>query len=209
MNGVQHPRLLEVVTPPSDFTALLASSEDFDGVETMDEMSFVSQIGFSPSSASIAASRVNGNNHRVQAAVLLESLDRVDDPVKLLQAVAAKLNDGGLLFLTSLISSGFDLAVLGIRDLYLYPPDRANCFSLQGLERLLPRAGFVPIEISTPGILDVEIVQAHLRHDPAIPLSSFERALLASGEETQRAFQAFLQENRMSSFARIVGKKRS
>jgi hypothetical protein len=71
----------------------------------------------------------------------------------------------------------------------------------------LTRAGFTLLEVSTPGVLDVEIVQAHLRHDPSLPLSAFERQLLAADVETHAAFQSFLQEHGMSSFARIVGRK--
>ena len=106
------------------------------------------------------------------------------------------------------MSSGFDVGVLGLRNLYLYPPDRANCFSRRGLELLLTRAGFTLLEVSTPGVLDVEIVQAHLRQIPSLILSGFERQLLAATAETQAAFQAFLQQHGMSSFARVVARKR-
>src|SRR5262249_47893754 len=113
----------------------------------------------------------------------------------------------GLLFLTSLVSSGFDFTVLGLKNHYLYPPDRANCFSLDGLKKLVMQAGFKLIEVSTPGVLDVEIVQAHRKHAPDLPLSDFERGILDSDEETRMAFQTFLQQRGRSSFARIVGRK--
>jgi hypothetical protein len=92
-------------------------------------------------------------------------------------------------------------------NLYLYPPDRTNCFSLRGLETLLGSAGFAFLEVSTPGVLDVEIVQAHHQQLPAVRLSAFERQLLASDSETRNAFQSFLQQQCMSSFARIVARK--
>jgi hypothetical protein len=111
------------------------------------------------------------------------------------------------LFITALVRSGFDFAALGTHNLYLYPPDRANCFSLDGLERLLSDAGCSLIEVSTPGVLDVEIVRAHLAHDPSLPISSFERQLVTGDEDTRRAFQAFLQENKRSSFARVLAQK--
>src|SRR3989338_2660212 len=138
---------------------------------------------------------------------LLESLDRVDDPVALLHAVHQRLVPGGLLFVTALVASGFDMAVLGLRNLYLYPPDRTNCFTLQGLQSVLERAGFGLLEVSTPGVLDLEIVQAHRRQDPALALSAFEEQLLAVDQETREAFQAFLQQQRLSSFARLVARK--
>ena len=143
----------------------------------------------------------------VHAAVLLESLDRISDPLALVRKVHAQLASGGLLFVTALVSSGFDVEVLGLRNLYLYPPDRTNCFSLQGLSALLMNAGFALLEVSTPGVLDVDIVRAHVERDQSIPLSSFERRLLQSKPETQEAFQMFLQQQALSSFARIVAQK--
>ncbi|HBH97897.1 MAG TPA: SAM-dependent methyltransferase, partial [Candidatus Omnitrophica bacterium] len=80
-------------------------------------------------------------------------------------------------------------------------------FSLQGLKRLWQQAGFTLVEVSTPGMLDVEIVQRHLTHDPSLPLSAFERHLLDADQETRDAFQAFLQQQGLSSFARLVVKK--
>jgi hypothetical protein len=196
MQRLDHPRLLEVVTPPSDFTALLNACGVFSQVTTVNEMDLV----LSPQASSTG---------RAAAAVLFESLDRVDDPTALIEAVRERLVPGGLIFITALVCSGFDVVVLGLRNVYLYPPDRTNCFSLRGLETFLRRAGFTLLEVSTPGVLDVEIVQTHLSHDPSLPLSDFERQLLAADPETREAFQTFLQQHRMSSFARIIGKKQS
>jgi len=191
------PTALEVTTPPSDLTTLLRDSRAFADVETANEM------------ALLAEPLPREGSSRIGAAVLLESLDRVDDPNALLRAVAARLSTGGLVFVTALVSSGFDLAVLGLRNVYLYPPDRANCFSLQGLAALLTGAGFDLLEVSTPGVLDVEIVRAHLEEEPALPLSAFERQVVQAEPDTQQAFQAFLQQRGLSSFARLVGRKRA
>lgn len=206
LQDVREPRLMEVVTPPSDFTSLLQSSGLFTEILTVDEMDLVMAATSGQSLERKQPHSSDGEN-LVDVAVLLESLDRVDDPTALLRAVAQRLASGGLVFVTALVCSGFDMTVLGLRNLYLYPPDRANCFSLRGLERLLKESGFTLLEVSTPGVLDLEIVQAHLRHDPSIPLSTFERELLAAQAETHAAFQEFLQQHKMSSFARIVGKK--
>lgn len=201
LQGLSRPRLLEVVSPPSDFRPLLEGSRALTEVVTVDEMEMASAGAVDP-----APGRWNGVG-TAEVAVLLESLDRVDDPAGLLRAVAGRLIDEGLVFVTALVASGFDVTVLGLDNLYLYPPDRTNCFTLRGLDRLLRRAGFMPLEVSTPGVLDVEIVQAHLRHDPSIPLSEFERHLVKADAETHAAFQSFLQQCGLSSFARIVARK--
>lgn len=207
--GALQPRLMEVVAPPSDFTPFLEASGSFAEVVTVDEM----ELGMAADSRIPPARSQDAysgkRNGLAQVAVLLESLDRTADPAALLGAVAGRLTDGGVVFITALVCSGFDMAVLGLRNLYLFPPDRTNCFSLRGLEVLVSRAGFTLLEVSTPGVLDVEIVQAHLRHDLSLSLSAFERQLLAADSDTHAAFQSFLQQRRMSSFARIVARKQS
>lgn len=193
MQGMVQPAALHVATPPSEATGLLEACGAFRRVTVVNEM----DLG--PHSMA--------DREQFGAAVLFESLDRVDDPAALLAAVHRGLLPGGLVFVTALVCSGFDVAALGLKNLYVYPPDRTNCFSLSGLERLLQREGFVLLEVSTPGVLDVEIVQTHLRADPALPLSEFERQVCLADQETRQAFQTFLQQNRMSSFARLIGRK--
>lgn len=194
LQGIRRPSLLEATTGPSAFTALLEESASFSGVVTVDE-------------SELAQGRCADARPPVEAAVLLESLDRSHDPEALVRGVLDRLAPGGLVFVTALVCSGFDVEVLGLKNLYLYPPDRANCFSLGGLSGLLRRAGLTLLEVSTPGVLDVEIVRAHAQQDPSLALSLFERRLLAAGPETHEAFQAFLQQQGLSSFARLVTRK--
>ena len=194
LQHLTRPRILEVVVGPSPFTQLLRESGLGQVVVTDD----ASAVLASPPAAADASAEV---------VILLELLDAVDDPVALLKAAFRRLVKDGVLFVTALVASGFDMASLGARNLYLCPPDRTNCFSLRGLSSLLTRAGFQLVEVSTPGVLDVEIVHAHLRQDPSVELSPFERQVIESEGETRQAFQAFLQTQGLSSFARLVGRK--
>lgn len=192
LHEMSRSRILEMTSPPSDFTRLLQERGDVEEVCLVNEMECVAG---------------NVSHEKKDAAIFLESLDRVNDPVGLLKETSKCLRKGGLLFVTALVASGFDMTLLGLKNAYLYPPDRANCFTLEGLKQIITNAGFHLKEVSTPGMLDVEIVKSHLAHHVAVPLSSFEKQLLASGDETQAAFQAFLQQSNMSSFARIVATK--
>ena len=198
LQGMASAVLLDVASLPTTFGAFLKKNGTFSDVIPVEEMRLAHLRGAAP----------DWKKRRAQAALLSASLDRVDDPPALLEGVRAGLENGGLLFITSLVASGFDLSVLGLRNLYLYPPDRANCFTLRGLVLLLEQSGFELIEVSTPGVLDVEIVASHLRQDPTIPVTGFERALIAADSETRSAFQAFLQEKRFSSFARLIARKK-
>jgi len=206
IHGLNQPRLLEVATPPSDFTPLLQSSGLFAEVETVEEVALSIQHLSTPPHPTTSSSNEQYSKP-VQAVVLLEALDRVEYAKELLLAVAQRLEKGGIIFITAQVSTGFDIGALGVGDMYFYPPDRTNCFSLQDLELLLTATGYHLVEISTPGVLDVEIVKAHQQLDPQIPLSTFERQIIEGDDETRQNFQTFLQQNHMSSFARIVGRK--
>ena len=194
IQGVDRPSFLEVAGAQSRFTAMLKSSDGFGDVQSVNEMDLITGAAAKGAPA--------------QAAVMLENLDHVNDPVKLLAAVRDRLASGGLLFITALVASGFDIVLLGFDNLYFCPPDRTNCFTLKGLETFLEKAGFELLEVSTPGVLDVEIVQAHLNQKSAPALSKFEKEIMASETDVKQAFQSFLQKGGLSSFARIVGRKK-
>lgn len=194
LQQIAHPRVLEVATALSDFTQLLKESGSFSEVLSEDETALAVS---SPAKAS----------SRAHAAVLLESLDRSVNPAGLLAGLRDRVEEGGLLFVTALVASGFDFQLLGLRNAYLVPPDRANCFTLKGLLELLVRHGFTPLEVSTPGVLDVEVVRAHCQKDPTVPLSKFERQILEGDDHTRWVFQSFLQQQGMSSFARIAARR--
>ena len=192
LQGLKKTNALEVAASESEFAPLLKEKGVFQEVKVLSEMDLFFK---------------EGNECSVGAGVLLESLDRAVHPDKLLTNIHRCLHSGGLLFITSLVSSGFDALVLGKENAYLYPPDRTNFFSLLGLKELVKRAGFELLEISTPGVLDVEVVQTHMIHGVKPVLSAFEKELMASNDDIRRHFQKFLQQANMSSFARIMARK--
>ncbi len=194
LQGLRQPRILEVAVLPSDLTPLLKESKAFAEVLPMEESDLIDEDE-------------KGIGEPVEAAVLLESLDRTTDPERLVKALSRRIREGGLLFVTALVASGFDAKVLGAKNRYLFPPDRTNCFALRGLTDFLSRLGFELLEVSTPGVLDVQIVRSHLRMDPALALSAFERQIAEGGADTQEAFQEFLQKQGLSSFARIAARR--
>ncbi len=200
LHGIHEANVLEAVSGESPFTSILEKGA-FCKVSCVGERELVS-------AADPTVPRTENEPDLWDVVVMLESLDRSTDPATMLGEVAARVRTGGLIFVTALVASGFDIVNLGLRNMYLHPPDRTNCFSMAGLERLLERTGYSPVEISTPGVLDVEIVNAHRRLEE-ITLSPFETALLDSDQDTREAFQIFLQQNRMSSFARVVARRSS
>lgn len=149
-----------------------------------------------------------GQIGRVDAFLAFDILDRCADPERLFTAARDALEPGGLLLATTILISGFDLQVLWDRADGIYPPERMNLLSAQGLSALIERHGFETLEFSTPGVFDVEEVQHAVRADPGGEWPRFVRYLVENGgEEALEALQEYLQRFRLSSFGRVVLRK--
>ncbi len=145
---------------------------------------------------------------KAQVISVFEVLDHTSDVAGLMTAVRGMLNSGGLCFITTILSSGFDVKELGGQAPNIFPPDRLNVFSAKGLKALLERNGFECLEFSTPGILDVAIVAKALKENPDITVSPFVRDLvLNQDDDVRKSFQEFLQANMLSSYGRILVRK--
>jgi hypothetical protein len=140
---------------------------------------------------------------------LFEVMDRAADVDALLERVGRMLSEGGLVFVTTILVSGFDLQTLWAAADNIFPPDRLNVLSVEGLNALFARHGLEVLEFSTPGILDVEIVGATLDRDPTLPVPRWVSYLLSRDEHTRRGFQRFLQSELLSSYGRAVVRKGS
>ena len=80
--------------------------------------------------------------------------------------------------------------------------------SIEGLTALVERAGLELIELSTPGQLDVQLVQQACAADPALALPPFLEYLLKKRDAlAHEDFQAYLQKHRLSSHVRFAARK--
>ncbi len=137
--------------------------------------------------------------------LLFDSIDRAADPDTLLQQIVRGLSAKGLLLVNATMVSGFDLQVLWDRSPTIYPPERLNLFSTEGIQALFQRNGLQALEISTPGTFDVENVRRYVTEHPDEDWPQFIRyMLLHRDDDTLHALQAFLQQHLMSSFGRFV-----
>lgn len=140
---------------------------------------------------------------------LFEVADRTADVEALFAKTRQLLKKNGLCFMTAVLSSGFDIQMLGPQAPTLFPPDRLNVFSIEGLNALFARNGFECLELSTPGVFDVEVVQKAIESDPLQRLPKFIDYLLKNrSREICDSFQKFLQDSLLSSYGRIVLRKR-
>jgi len=139
---------------------------------------------------------------------LFEALDRTVSPVDLLRKAYNSLKPGGLCFITSLLSSGFEVQMLGHNSEIFIPPERMNLLSFEGINTLIKKLnGFDLLEFSTPGVLDISNVKKHL---DGTKISKFFNYIMNERQDTEllSSFQEFLQINRLGTFGRIVLRKR-
>lgn len=144
---------------------------------------------------------------QASAAACFEVIEHVFDPLSFLAGCGRLLKTGGVLVLTTLTIDGFDLQVLWDRSRSITPPQHLNFPSLEGMSRLLVRAGLEEVDLSTPGELDLDIIRNLLRANPSMDLPRFVRRLALSEDGVRAEFQEFLRQNRLSSHLRCLARK--
>jgi hypothetical protein len=143
------------------------------------------------------------------AVTAFQQLESQFSPLELVKSACDMLAVGGLFFMTTRTISGFDLQVLWDKTPYLFVPEHLNLLSIEGMKRLIARAGLHTVELSTPGQLDVELVYHAARNDATIELPRFIRYLLDQRDDLAHAdFQEFLQKHRLSSHVRVAAARR-
>ncbi len=144
----------------------------------------------------------------VGVATAFEQLESQFSPAGFVETAANMLDDGGVLFMTTRTGSGFDHQILQDRTPYVFVPEHLNLLSVEGISVLVERCGLELLELSTPGQLDLELVEHAAAHDPSIRLPDFVRYLLDNRDsEAHLDFQSFLQKHRLSSHVRIAALK--
>ncbi len=148
---------------------------------------------------------LKGVNARLIAA--FDVLEHQASPFDLVLAAHEALGPGGLLVITARSGSGFDVQVLWEHST-VFPLEHINLLSVEGVRKLLTRAGFEILEASTPGQLDVQMIERVLQERPDADVPRFLRYFLKHRDTyAKRRLQQFLQENLLSSHLRVVARK--
>lgn len=151
----------------------------------------------------------DGEARDLGAVSAFEKMEHQFAPAAYAGRVREMLAPGGLFFFTTRAITGFDLQVLWDKTPYIFVPEHLNLFSLEGISKLVERCGFELVELSTPGQLDLQLVQHASEQDPSIQLPQFVTYLLKQRDQLAHTdFQAFLQKHRLSSHVRVAARRR-
>lgn len=140
--------------------------------------------------------------------VAIDTFDRCPDLSKLIDSFKKLLPPGGLVFATVAVSSGFEIQTLWDKSPTIIPPDKLNLPSVKGLKLLFSKPEWEILELSTPGMFDVETVYRTLNADQSSVWPRGIKGLIQHlNAEERTTFIEFLQSLSLTSFARIVVRK--
>ena len=97
---------------------------------------------------------------------------------------------------------GMDILALWEKSGGIHPPHHINFFNPKSIQILLERAGFETRKITTPGKLDVEILESSLGE--VFPDRFWKYFMKQLNENGKNEFQDFLSKNKLSSHMMVV-----
>lgn len=146
-------------------------------------------------------------NEKVDVIAHFGVIEHLFEPKAFLDWSYEQCRDQGLVFFTCSNIEGFETKVLGKHSGAVYH-EHMNLFNPSSLSHLMERCGFEVIEISTPGVLDVEIVLNAVR-DGLIKHSEIDPMMQEMMKpERSDQFQKFITNNMLSSNMQFVARKR-
>ncbi len=133
----------------------------------------------------------------------LDQMQKEPDPSEKIRAMRDILVPKGLLFIGTRAGSGFDILTLKENNEKIFPYEHITMPSVKGLTHMLEENGFKILEITTPGVMDVNyVLQSRERLDDR---EGFVKYLLEESDVgVLQEFQRFLQKGCLSSFVRVV-----
>lgn len=144
----------------------------------------------------------------VDVLVAFEVMEHLVDPGLFLAMAHRCVVPGGVVILTMPNGRGFEVEVLRERSSSV-PFDHVRLYNPESLELLLRRYGFLPLEISTPGKLDVQMVQREYERG-GLDLSAqpaLEVLMRPEAEELRAELQRLLVARRQSSHMRAIARR--
>lgn len=148
------------------------------------------------------------HDEQFDIAANFEVIEHLFDPGGFIAEMARVLRPEGVLVLTCPNGQGFDVEALGpLSDTVDH--EHLNYFNPQSMPALLARHGFETVELTTPGMLDAELVRKKAQSG-TYDLSKqpfLEKLLIRDWDRMGPSFQQFLIDNQLSSNMWVVARK--
>lgn len=208
--GLKRGALIEIGASQGFFCEEIRDLDFFDrivGIEpTPDQARICRSKGFEVLEEVYEAAQID---FKANAIASFETIEHLFSPAEFMTWAFKRLNPGGFLMLTCPNIRGFETMVLGPVS-GAVDHEHLNYFSPHSFEVLAKRTGYENISITTPGKLDVEIVQEALKAGKiqAAQVDPFIYALVTTQDtEIDRAFQDLIQQANLSSNMLVIAQK--
>lgn len=138
--------------------------------------------------------------------LMMDDIQRQSNPRKALAMAAERLRKGGIMLLSCRSGTGIDILTLREHSDSVFPLDHIFMPSPGGLAKLLESVDLEVLELTTPGLLDMQYLKN--QQEDIGEEQWFQRYLLSVADEgLLERFQGFLQQNNLSSHLRAVARK--
>jgi len=138
--------------------------------------------------------------------VSFEVIEHIFNPKSVLINFFDILEDNGLLLMTFPNYNGFDISTLmEVSDTIDH--EHLNYFNEKSIELLLGEIGFKDIRITTPGVMDVDLVRNKILDNKFKPDLFINDICVNKYEELGDKFQNFLIDNKLSSNMMVTARK--
>jgi SAM-dependent methyltransferase len=94
--------------------------------------------------------------------VSFELFEHLHDPLDFLQSLSRIMGMNDYFIFTTLSGTGLDIRVLWEKSKAVSPPHHLNFFNPVAIDMLLEKAGFRCLEVTTPGKLDINILENNI-----------------------------------------------
>lgn len=143
---------------------------------------------------------------QVDIVVAFEVFEHILEPWAFLEKAFECLQPGGILILTTPNGKSLEVDILREQSSQV-PFDHVRLYNPYSLEHMLQKTGFSKVTISTPGKLDVELIERTYKNKTkGIPENHFLQFILER-QDQKLEFQDYIVRNHISSHMRCIAHK--
>jgi hypothetical protein len=133
--------------------------------------------------------------------VSFELFEHLHDPMSFMSNLYSLMQSGDLFIFTTLSGNGLDIQILWENSKSIMPPHHLNFFNPQSVRMLLERTGFKPLQVTTPGKLDIDI----LSNNQSLIKDRFWNSFLSLTTDAEKqAWQSWIADQGWSSHMWVV-----
>lgn len=136
--------------------------------------------------------------------VSFELFEHLHDPKQFLETLYSLMGQNDMFIFTTLSGMGVDIRTLWDQAKPVSPPMHLNFFNPKSIQTLLHNTGFKVLEVTTPGKLDIDIMNNNKEN---LQDRFWKDFLEYATEDEKKTMQKFISENLLSSHMMIVCRK--